>query len=167
MKEDNPFGGGTTGTGEPRPKVHPHPAHQFGGDGKVALITLQQFWAGNDELVVSPLKIQYATNTGKVISRDNVKNEYPAGDLTIHEAAKQWDVNTADPSVDSPPLEIRANYTTNAPKSFVAEQVNVGDLLGQYHGAFGPTGNTAMQTAWLVNFFGMPETAAAAYLGKK
>ena len=137
-------------------------ALQYGGNGKVGLISLQKFWKLNSDLVASPLKIQYATDSGKVISRDTAKVEEPAGDLTIRAAAKHFGVNTADPSIDSPPIEIRANYTTNAPASHVANQANVGELADGYYAAK----STDELAAWLTKFFGMSASDAAAYASK-
>lgn len=147
-----------------------NPAAQFGGNGKVGLISLQKFWAFNNELVKSPLKIQFATNSAKVISRNQGSlTEDTPNDETIQWAASHWHANTADPSIDSPPIEIRANYTTNAPASHVAEQANVGSLAESYHAAFGPGGTQDQQVAWLTSNFTKPPISpseALAYLTK-
>lgn len=148
------------------------PALQYGGfRGKFGLISLQAFWAGNAELVTSSLKIQCDESRSKVISRDSSGVEEPGSDLTIPAAAKYFGedgaINVADPSIDSSPIEIRANYITNAPTDFPAVQVNAGDYLTAYKAAFGSEGSTDAKVAWLVKFHA-PITAqeAAAYLSK-
>jgi hypothetical protein len=150
------------------------PALQYGGfQGKFGLISLQKFWAGNLALVESQLKIQCNLAKAKVIARDNAGNENPVEDKTIKAAAKHFGdftngpINTADPRFDSPPIEIRADYITNAPADYPAVQVNVGEYMSAYDTAFGPSGSTDQQVAWLVKFHA-PITAqqAAAYLGQ-
>jgi len=150
------------------------PADNYGGfQGKYGLISLQKFWAGNTTLANSSLKIECNAKTAKVIARDNLGIENQVADLNIKAAAKHFGdptegpINTADPRFDSPPIEIRADYITNAPADYPAVQVNAGDYLTAYSVAFGPSGSPDQQVAWLVEFHA-PITAqqAAAYLGQ-
>jgi hypothetical protein len=146
------------------------PSEQYGGfKGKFGLITLQSFWAGVAELLASPLHIElqnHGPHVAMVISRNTIGVEEPAGDMTVKQAAKHWRVNERDPSSDSPPIEIRASFVTNAPADFPATDVNAGDYFRDRAAAFGASGTDDLKVAWFFTYHKMPPDQAQAYLAR-
>lgn len=156
----NPFGGGQTGTGGSPIGGPTTPAGQFGGDGKVGLISIGNYFKALAKLQSDPLHVLYLPGSFVAVSRMQ-------GSLQVDEAGSIKDIRALEALYsyqyelqDSPPLELDASFVLNAAPVANALGVNVSDFYAAYMSA----DTYALALAFLMEWFHQSQPAATARL---
>lgn len=129
---------------------------QWGGDGKVPLMTYQQFKESLNVLVSGPMQIQCAEGEDSpVISRDSQHNENAENQITVRLVKIFFGVpQHAD---DTPAVEIRASYVISGTVTGATPHTNSSAFFDDYSNVFlSPTGTLTEAAAFLSKYWGWP-----------
>lgn len=159
----NPFGGGQTGHGGSAINGPTTPAGQFGGNGKVALITLGGYFNALAAMLSGPLHIEFQTGSFTAVGRDQgtLAVDKQASITDIRQFEREYSYQFSEPGYpplqDTPPVELQANFVLAAAPDAIAMNSNVAAIYTDYINA--TTYQLALQ--FLEKWFGQNATQGA------